>query len=80
MQTYEFDTKISEKGTISLPIEPQLFNMDVKIIIVPKPKPIQRKKTSALDNFLEKWSGAFKNVSDEELDNAKYEYLKEKHK
>jgi hypothetical protein len=81
MQTYKYDTKISKEGTISLPFEPHLLNMEVEVIIVPKAKPIKKEKDySAVDNFLEKWSGAFKNMSDEELDNAKYEYLMEKHK
>ncbi|GHT49070.1 hypothetical protein AGMMS49982_01700 [Bacteroidia bacterium] len=79
MQAYKYDTKISEAGIISLPYEPQLFNMDVEVIIVPKAQPIQRKQT-AVEHFLETWSGAFKDMTDEELDNAKYKYLKEKHK
>ncbi|GHV68662.1 hypothetical protein FACS1894199_16240 [Bacteroidia bacterium] len=79
MHTYKFDTRISEDGVITLPFEPQLFNMEVEIIIVPKPQPIIKEQT-AVDKFLETWSGAFKSLTDEELDNAKYEYLMEKHK
>jgi hypothetical protein len=80
MQAYKFDTRVSEEGIISLPFEPLLFNTEVEIIILPKAKPIKKEKTNSASDFLKKWSGAFKNVSDEELDNAKYEYLMEKHK
>jgi len=36
MQAYKFDTRISEKGIISLPYEPVLFNKEVEIIVIPK--------------------------------------------
>ncbi|MDR0833106.1 MAG: hypothetical protein LBN93_02820 [Candidatus Symbiothrix sp.] len=81
MQAYKFDTTISEKGTISLPSEPQLFNMEVEVIIVPKGKNNNKeKKDHSASDFLKKWSGVFKNMTDEEIDNAKYEYLMKKHK
>jgi len=38
MQAYKFNTQISENGIISLPFEPYLFNKEVEIIIMPKPK------------------------------------------
>lgn len=38
MLVYKFDTRISEKGIISLPFEPTLFDTDVEIIILPKSK------------------------------------------
>ena len=38
MQSYRFNTRISEKGIISLPYEPTLFDKDVEIIIITKPK------------------------------------------
>jgi hypothetical protein len=76
---YKFDTKISNEGIISLPFEPQLFNMDVELIIVPKEKTIRKKdKYTALD-FLKEWSGAFKD-NDDEINDARYEYLMEKYK
>jgi hypothetical protein len=36
MQAYKFDTRISENGVISLPIEPKLFNKEVEVIILLK--------------------------------------------
>ena len=38
MQAYKFNTRISEKGVISLPYESELFNREVEIIVIPKPK------------------------------------------
>jgi len=38
MLVYKFDARISEKGIISLPFEPTLFDTDVEIIILPKSK------------------------------------------
>jgi len=38
MQAYKFNTRISERGIISLPYEPMLFNRDVEIIVLTKPK------------------------------------------
>ena len=37
MQAYKFNTRISEKGIISLPYEPVLFDREVEIIVIPKP-------------------------------------------
>ena len=81
MQAYKFITQISEKGIISLPYEPELFNTEVEIIIFPKSKEKEKieKKYTAKD-FLRDWTGILKDMSDEELENAKHEYLKEKHK
>jgi len=36
MQAYKFNTRISEKGIISLPYKPELFNTEVEIIILSK--------------------------------------------
>jgi hypothetical protein len=37
MQAYRFDTRISEKGIISLPHESALLDKEVEIIVIPKP-------------------------------------------
>ena len=81
MQAYKFDTRISERGIISLPHEPELFNTDVEIIILSKPKKKakEKKENYSAKDFLRDWTGILKDMSDEELENAKYEYLKEKH-
>jgi hypothetical protein len=36
MQAYKFNTWISEKGIISLPHEPVLFDREVEIIVIPR--------------------------------------------
>ena len=41
MQAYKFNTRISEKGIISLPYEPMLFNKEVEIIVITKPNQIE---------------------------------------
>jgi len=35
-QAYKFDTRISDRGTISLPYEAMLFDKDVEVIVIPK--------------------------------------------
>jgi len=81
MQAYKFDTRVSETGIISLPHEPQLFNMEVEIIVIPKTK-IKRKgdqKKDAVENFIEKYSGCLKNLPEEDPNDLRYEYLKRKY-
>ena len=38
MQAYRFNTHISDKGIITLPYEPMLFDKEVEIIVLTKPK------------------------------------------
>ena len=82
MQAYKFNTRISERGIISLPHKPELFNTEVEIIILSTPqKKLEEKEDKyTVDDFLKDWTGILKDMSDEELENAKYEYLMEKHK
>ena len=75
MKSYRFITTISEKGTIQIPFTPSLFNKEVEIIIVPKPAKSKRK--SKAKDFVEKWAGFLR---DDNIDDAKYEYLSEKYK
>ena len=81
MEAYKFFTQVSGNGVISLPfVPPRLFNTDVEIIIFPKPKEKAREEEEYTANdFLRDWTGILKDMSDEELENAKYEYLMEKH-
>ena len=84
MNAYKFNTRVSKSGTITLPCDYNLYDKEVRLIVLPLNKQeveIEEKSKNASD-FLKKWSGAFKgmeNVTDEELDNMKYEYLKEKY-
>ena len=81
MNAYKFNTKVSESGTITLPYEYNLYDKEVRLIVVPLNN--QKMEVERKSDFLQKWSGAFKgleNITDEDIDNMKYEYLKEKHK
>ena len=81
MEAYKFVTQVSGNGVISLPYAPGLFNTEVEIIIFPKSKEKAREKEEYTANdFLRDWTGILKDMSDEELENARYEYLMEKHK
>ncbi len=76
MKAYKFDTKISENGAIRLPLNPDLYNKEVEIIIVPKTKPEKTKIHKASD-FVNKWAGFLTNS---ETDNSKFNYLSEKYR
>ncbi|WP_010417416.1 hypothetical protein [Anaerophaga thermohalophila] len=76
MKAYKFDTKISENGAILLPLNPNLYNKEVEIIIVPKTKPEKTRIHKASD-FVNKWAGFLTNS---ETDNSKFNYLSEKYR
>ena len=82
MNAYKFNTRVSDAGTITLPLDSHLYNTDVEVFIVPaKHNPTEKSHFSASD-FISKWRGCIKgmeNVSDAELDRIKHEYLKQKH-
>ena len=76
MQAYKYEIRISKTGQIKLPINNQLFDKEVEIIIVPK----QVSKSSRLktSDFIEKWSGFL--TTSENTDDLKYQYLTDKYK
>ncbi|MDR1738095.1 MAG: hypothetical protein LBR66_04650 [Candidatus Symbiothrix sp.] len=86
MNAYRFNTRISERGVIALPRIPRsLHNIDAEIVILPLRKQdtskSESKRYSAMD-FVSDFSGIVRgkeNISDEELDTLKYEYLNSKH-
>lgn len=78
MQAYKFDTKISDEGIIRVPLEPSLYGKEVEIIIVPKITKNENAPSSAKE-FIKRWAGIIENKSDDELNEAKYLYLKKKH-
>ena len=75
MQAYKYETRISKTGQIKLPINNQLFDKEVEIIIVPK----QETKSSQLktSDFIDRWSGFLTNSN---TDDMKYQYLIDKYK
>lgn len=76
MKTYKFDTKISERGIIRLPLSPILYNKEVEIIIIPKTAN-EKTTTHKASDFVNKWAGFLTNS---ETDNSKLNYLIEKYK
>ena len=84
MNAYKFSTRVSDAGTITLPYYSHLYNTDVEVFVVPvnhRNESTEKKRFSASD-FVSKWQGCVKgmeNVSDEELDRIKHEYLKQKY-
>jgi hypothetical protein len=79
MQAYKFNTLISENGTISLPNEPQLFNTEVEIIVVPKIKAVKEEKGYTANDFIREFSGCLKNLPKEDPSDLCYEYLRKKY-
>jgi hypothetical protein len=81
MQAYKFDARISKDGVITLPFEPALFNREVEIIIMPKMSVKKsNKKGLSMSDFIEKWSGAFKDLPAEDASDLRYEYLRKKYR
>jgi len=83
MNAYKFNTRVSEAGTITLPHDSHLYSKDVEVFVVPVShnESIEKRRFSAGD-FISKWQGCVKgmeNVSDEELDSIKHEFLKQKY-
>ena len=82
MQTYQIHTSISERGVIKLPKMPYLYNKQVKLIIIPSednPTKIEQRK-QAMERILARHNSMPSNHwTDRELDNIRYECLKEKH-
>lgn len=75
MQAYKFDTRISKTGQIILPLNSQLYDKEVEIIIVPRQEITQARMLSS--DFIDKWAGFLSNTDGND---AKYEYLSEKYK
>jgi len=81
MQAYKFNTRISERGIISLPYKPELFNTEVEIIILstPQKKVKEKEDEYTVDDFIKEFSGCLKNLPENDSDDLKYEYLKRKY-
>ena len=80
MQTYRFDTRVSENGIISLPYNmPNLYGREVELfIVVPQEEKPKKTENTQAQAFVARWAGFLKeeNIN---LGNAKYEYLAEKY-
>jgi len=84
MEAIEFDSVV-KNGMIPVPeIYKNKFNSSVRVIVLinetKKNQIIEAEdKSVAVDFFLKSWSGILSDKSDEEIENARYEYLMEKH-
>ena len=81
MQTYQIDTSVSEKGVISLSSMPYLYNKKVKLIIISTDDSVMEseQRKHAMERLLKRQDEMpASHWTDEELDNLRYEYLKEK--
>jgi hypothetical protein len=85
MEAIEFNSVI-KNGMIPVPeIYKNKFNSSVRVIVLAnetnKKQVIDTEnKSVAVDSFLKSWSGILSGKSDEEIENARYEHLLEKHK
>ena len=82
MQVFQIDASISDKGIINLPRMPYLYNKKVKLVIIPTEDNLfdSEPRKSAMKRLLERQNTIPANHwTDEESDNIKYEYLKEKY-
>ncbi len=82
MQFYQTDALVSDKGIINLSLMPYLYNKKVKLVIIPEEdhsiKSGQRKR--AMERLLKRQKTMPENRwTDDELDNLRYECLKEKY-
>jgi hypothetical protein len=75
MQAFRFETRISKKGVIQLPLHKQLIDRDVEVIILPKQNLLPNKNASV--EFVNKWAGFLSNGNSED---EKFHYLNEKYK
>jgi len=78
MDIYKFNTKVSKEGIIKIPEIPELHDNEVEVTIRPK-EADKDKKTDKADQFLKKWTG-FLAGNSKNIDDARYEYLIEKHR
>ena len=82
MQVYHIDASVSDKGIINLPLMPYLYNKKVKLVIIPTEDDSmaseQRKR--AMKRLLQRQNTMpVSHWTDKELDNIRYDYLKEKY-
>ena len=82
MQTYQIDASVSDKGVISLSSMPYLYNKKVKLIIISTDDNAMEseQRKHAMERLLKRQDAMqVSHWTDEELDNLRYDYLKEKH-
>ena len=82
MEAIEFNSVV-KNGMIPIPeIYRKKVNSAVRVIVLVNDQRIDTNedKSIAVDSFLKSWSGILSGKTEKEIENAKYEYLMEKHK
>ena len=82
MQAYQIDTSISERGVIKLPEMPYLYNKKVKLFIISSEDNSTQfeQRKQAMERLLKRQNTMpVSHWTDDELDNIRYDFLKEKH-
>jgi len=87
MEAYKYETVVLENGVIQIPELEKFKNMKVEIFVVPatakkrKSKKEPTEKSQSIEEFLEKWSGFAKaDLSEDALEDIRYQAIMEKHK
>jgi 3'-phosphoadenosine 5'-phosphosulfate sulfotransferase len=80
MEAIEFNSVV-KNGMIPIPeIYRKKVNSSVRVIVLVNDHAIDAEDRSvAVDFFLKNWSGILSEKSEEEIENARYEYLMEKY-
>lgn len=77
MDAYKFQTKILADGVIRLPEMSAFADQDVEVFVMLQPEAYDKeKKQKAVETFLNTWVGILEEV---DVDEAKFQYLKEKY-
>lgn len=76
MEAHKFRTKVSENGTIIIPDHFNVKNKEVEVIILNEAKGIPATTKITGKEFVSKYAGMLRDV---DADQARWEYLKEKH-
>ena len=82
MQAYQIDTSISESGVIKLPEMPYLYNKKVKLFIISSEDnstAFEQRKQAMERLLMRQKTIPVHHWTDYELDNIRYECLKEKY-
>lgn len=75
MRAFRFNTRISKTGTIQVPLDNQLYDKEVEVIILPRQE--EKSTVSNPVDFINKWSGF---LSNQDVEDSRYRYLMEKYK
>jgi len=84
MEAYKFTTTILPTGIIKIPLEYQIFNSEVEVVLLVNKQKGDIKKINQNDivtptDFYTKWAGIIENENIGDWKNDRIDYLKHKH-